>query len=222
MGDLSSVVDDVTQLLVMEPVQRRPPVRVIIQDGFEFPVNDYTGEEQGRLNFFPNISSNLEGLGKIVNPNTPSHEISLGLLFITAYELKYFVPDRNKQAFDKLMRRVNDMMKQLGYKSIYYAMTFQEHTLAGSTSSPEYKRKPHVPQGVIDGRLTIEEANKARLLERAIQVHGDYFSVHGDFVKISLEPLDVSGKSIRDPRLLDQTLTPVPTTYRPDFPFRRL
>jgi len=159
------------------------------------------------------------------DPNTPSHNISRIGAMTSIMNLHTYFPDRNaffKKA-EPLIERVMEHLADLGYREDI--STYQEHKLVGSTQWREYSKNPHKPIGVMKGDLTVEEANRARGLERFQGALRYYFGIEEDIdkflVNISLEPLDADGNTVRDPRVLDDRLEPVPTSYIPDFPYRR-
>ena len=156
-------------------------------------------------------------VAKCLEPNTPTYEVS-PLSLENAFVLYRSVPEEHRQRFEEIIDEVGKRMHERGYREDYH--TWQEHTLMGSTVWIEYGKEPHKPIGVIKGDLSVAEAQKARELARRQSAFGRYFGLD-DMVSISLEPLDETGNTVRDPRVLDDGLNPVATNYSADFPARR-
>jgi hypothetical protein len=100
-------------------------------------------------------------------------------------------------------------------------LTYQEHVLAGRPICDMYKRIPHKPVGVIDGRLKVEEAAQLRHEKGRMAAQGRYFGMPGTSVQVSLEALTIEGETKRDPRVLNERMEPMNTNYSDDFPYRR-
>lgn len=164
------------------------------------------------------VGESLDYVEKCLNLNTPSHEISIIELVAETYRLIRSIEEKNKDKFESLVEKVENILIERGYRTD--TNTYQEHQLMGSTVWKGYAEEPHKPIGVIKGDLTLEEAVKARELERMQGALGHYFCRDG-FVTISLETLNEQGNTIRDPQLLDINLNPIQTSYSSDFPFRR-
>ncbi len=107
--------------------------------------------------------------------------------------------------------------KLTGTFTYYY--TPQEHFSMGSTGYEAFE--PYIPVGIQRGELDLEEAVHVRrvLGFYRIQMTGKYFGL--DVLKgpyrISLEPLDENGNTVRDPMPLDTD----DFHYSADFPNRR-
>ena len=82
-------------------------------------------------------------------------------------------------------------------------LTFVEHKIMGSGT--EHETHPHIPVGVLDGMVTIEEAVEARNEKRLYFANfGNYFGIEGATkVKFTLEPIYAeTGETVRDPQLI--------------------
>lgn len=82
-------------------------------------------------------------------------------------------------------------------------LTPMEIILLGREVNEEYKSNPYTPLGIQRGRLSVEEANKARAEERFFDVQTDVFSGYPYPVALSLEPLNAEGKAERGPLVFD-------------------
>jgi len=82
-------------------------------------------------------------------------------------------------------------------------LTPMEIMLLGRKVDEQYKSNPYMPLGIQRGRLSAEEANKARAEERYFDVETDVFSGYLHPVALSLEPLNAEGKTERGPLVLD-------------------
>ena len=110
------------------------------------------------------------------------------------------------------------MLENKGYRTNY--LTPQEQRLKGIPYCSINNTQPHTPLGIVNGTLSINETKTARKLAKIEFVEGKYFNKNNSTM-IYLEPLDETGKTIKDPQMLDNSLNIIPTTYRPDFPFLR-
>ena len=153
-----------------------------------------------------------------LDPDTPSHQ--LGILELNnGFFLYRSVPEEHRDRFEAIIGEVESRLRERGYRT--NINTWQEHTLLGSTVSREYEKEPHKPIGIIEGELSIEEAQRARELAGRYRAFGNYFWLDRSLVSISLEPLDSDGNTVRDPCVLDDRLNPVATSYSDNFPARR-
>jgi stage V sporulation protein SpoVS len=112
-------------------------------------------------------------------------------------------------------------------------LTYQEHTLVGSTQNRSHASDPYKVIGVIEGNLTVDEAQEIRSEGKTMGGLAVYFlNVGRTFVNMTLESLDEEGRTIRDPRIvsilikekgeyIDKEVNPDETKYSPNFPFRR-
>ena len=160
----------------------------------------------------------LDYIANCLNPDAPSHLISRGGLLTTTLALWREIDPNDSQRYEELGKQVDKILEERGYRDNIY--TWQEHKIIGSTVWIKYSEEPHKPIGIIMGEFTVEEANRARQLAKRQSAFGQYFGLD-DLIKVSLEPLDENGNTVRDPRVLDDKLEPVPTQYSPDFPFKR-
>lgn len=138
---------------------------------------------------------------------------------ISSFEnvLNSIIGEIDKDVYLSLKSDVLNHLESIGYRS--NILTCQEHMTFGSTMN-KYKSRPYMPIGVLEGKLTIFEANRARQLERFFITSGYYFNSSDFNVIASLESLDDFGNTFRNPILLDDDLKPILTNYRSDFPFR--
>jgi len=96
-------------------------------------------------------------------------------------------------------------------------LTYVEHVLAGLPVCDMYKRVPNTPVGVIDGQLKVEQAAQLRREQGRFAAQGKYFGLPGK-VQVSLEALTITGETKQRPRVLNQEMQPMNTTYSDDFP----
>ncbi len=121
-------------------------------------------------------------------------------------------------------RRIKTREGAKGYigrntRGIAATYTPQEHLSMGSTGCEDME--PYKPLGVQEKEMTIEEADYIRrvLGFYRIQMTGKYFGLNvlkGPY-RISLEPLDENGNTVRDPRPIDTD----DFRYSDDFPNKR-
>ncbi len=162
---------------------------------------------------------------KCFDPNTPSHEILLGEVYRITHrgELSHLIKREDQNRYEKLVEQVEQILIQRGYRYADYYLTSQEHRILDSSAPHVCEDEPYKSVGVTNGKLTVKEAKRARELARYTTASKRWFCMQkdGQLVKVSLEPLDENGNTIRDPQVLDDMLNPVPTQYSDDFPFRR-
>ncbi|OGM01817.1 hypothetical protein A3K72_03385 [Candidatus Woesearchaeota archaeon RBG_13_36_6] len=164
-------------------------------------------------------------LDKCFDPNTPSHEIFLGEVYRITHrgELSHLIKREDQNRYEKLVEQVEQILIQRGYRYADYYLTSQEHRILDPSAPHVCEDEPYKPVGITNGKLTVEEAKRARELARYTTAFKRWFCMQedGKLVKVSLEPLDKDGNTIIDPQVLDDMLNPVPTQYSDDFPFRR-
>jgi hypothetical protein len=133
------------------------------------------------------------------------------------------LPEMLKKPYQRLIGRLNDDLKGIGYRESHLILTAQEYATKGTNFiEPFILAKPHVPIGILRKQISIEDARKARAIKRKTQAFGFYFFEDRlNSVPISLEQIDERGITIRDPRVLSENYAPVETTYQDDFKFRR-
>ena len=160
----------------------------------------------------------LTYVSKIFNPDTPTHELSRIKTVTQVMKFYHSLPPTEQQKLDSIQEQLLAILHERGYRD--NILTYQEHQLIGSTVWIGYSGNPFKPIGLVEGELTIPEANTARLLEKCTAAEGEFFDIPQETVRISLEQLDPEGNIIRNPRLLDDMLNPLPETrYNPEFPY---
>jgi hypothetical protein len=163
----------------------------------------------------------LDYLSMCSDPNTPSHKISpIGLEAVLSFSWP-LIPEDKQGAYEALLNQAQQVLRDRGYRSDIF--TFQERCLLDLQPGGERAKDPYKPLGVSDGKLSVEETKRARELAKCGSAQGRYFVLDPEEVgvRISLEPLDEDGNTVRDPQLLDDNLNPIPTEYSPDFPYLR-
>jgi hypothetical protein len=96
-------------------------------------------------------------------------------------------------------------------------LTWVEHVLAGVPVCDMYKRVPNTPVGVVDGQLKVEQAAQLRQEQGRFAALGKYFCLPGR-VQVSLEELTITGETKQRPRVLNERMEPMNTSYSDDFP----
>ena len=113
-----------------------------------------------------------------------------------------------------------------------YVLTSQEHNLMASSGAERTAladpENPYKPLGLLYGKYTLEEIIAARERQKTsgafifcgLEISGWPKDRPG--IKITLEPLDEGGNTIRDPQPLDDDMNII-TGYRKtdEFPYRR-
>ncbi len=185
--------------------------------------NDYRREDEQAIQDFRYVSLCLD-------QRTPPHEILFGRL---GNNIGYLCSDFGKAL--EVETEITALLRERGLVNTGLLETPQEHGLGGT---PSYKLDPYIPTGVQGddrgiiqpGTLSIKEAGKARALQVRTTARSDYFidpsaNCFADWVPnivyVTLEPLDENGRTVRDPRLIDNELNVVETRYADNFPFRR-
>jgi len=167
----------------------------------------------------------LNYLEKCFDSSIPTHKISL--LGLSRYKF-YFnhLLEKDRERYTELIKQVEKTLYDKGYRPASDFLNYQEHLLIGSSMFEEEKKKciknPYLCVGIIDKKINVQEAKKARDLVKTVKAIPLYFCLDThDFVNISLEPLDNKGNTIRDPSLINDKMRLLPTKYSKDFPFRR-
>lgn len=140
---------------------------------------------------------------RLFDPSTPTYQFSLrkgsecrdipsGLL--------------NRYSFFNITRELREILKARGYRELVEIWTGQEHRIIGSSNLNN--AMAYVPIAVFENHLTLEEVRRARELSLVIvnAGHSYYCTDRKDALitgAVSLEPLDMDGKTIRDPRAID-------------------
>lgn len=168
---------------------------------------------------FPNLGRYLNSIQGHVDPTTPSHEISLGSLMQLAISVFNSEIPMHQDILKPILKKVERDLIDRGYRN--GTKTPQEHKLNGSSGYSPYQDDPYKPIGIITKLLTVEEARKARTLEKRFGAMGSYFCLPSETVNASMELLDSHGNTICDPLVLNKDLVAVETNYSMDFPFRR-
>ena len=191
--------------------------------------------KSGQANAFHSVRTLINS---IFDERTPSYRLEIGETFnvFMNSEASHYCSSDERQAYMNLMTAMLAILHSKGYRQDIY--TRQEYALAGGTEDAKYDANPHVPIGLLDQKLTLEEIMTARQLSLIHPVLAQYYGLTGDFLSVSLEPLDDAGRTIRDPRiinpaLLDEALTRFhifddvldfcasPISRSSNFPFRR-
>ena len=150
---------------------------------------------------------------------TPSHKISIPGIYENIFSLYSKLKEKEQDQLTELVKQMKIMLENKGYRTNY--LTPQEQRLKGIPyCSIINNTQPYTPTGILNGTLSIDKAKTARELAKIEIVKGKYFNENTSTM-IYLEPLDETGKTIKDPQMLDNSLNILPTTYRPDFPFLR-
>ena len=137
---------------------------------------------------------------RLFDKRTLSFEIGLGNAVTYLFDL----PHREglRPEWLGLVKMINNVLIVRGYR--YGEYTSQEHHIMGSTPPDVCAASPYVPTGIVFGELKLEEAREARRLTAIFHAcHDAYKTLKGVDYFAALEPLDDSGKTTRDPRLVD-------------------
>ncbi len=158
------------------------------------------------------------------NPSTPSHDISLHGLYRAGFTALREIPEgQQREEFERIIYKTEGALLERGYRE--NLQTWVEHKLCGSTVFQGYQENPHTPIGILEGDLTVDEANRARALDKCQSAMDNFFGREkglAGLLVVTLEPLDAEGVTVRDPRIVDrETLELVETVYSSDFPYRR-
>ena len=98
-------------------------------------------------------------IDRIFDPRTLTHELSItGIPQILTHSGRadLIVSAGQKDAYDALEERLVAILKERGYADDI--RTFQEHRLLASTVSMAYGDRPYTPIGILEGKLTLEQA----------------------------------------------------------------
>lgn len=165
------------------------------------------------------FSSAEKMLSAIMNEETPTFELGKTLPIIEESlhfsDLKWLLPVEKRGEWEALGVAFANALQKRGYLSDALISSWQEHTLAGSTTSYEYSEHPYKPLGVIHlmrklGQVGLREVGNAQAsLARELAVftvaHHKYYGIRsgGKSLPVFLEPLGADGNTIRDPRAID-------------------
>jgi len=148
----------------------------------------------------------VEFCGKYLSENTPSYEFSINGATVDSYNLIPYLKNREEglPIIKELAKNLTEMLEEMGYRN--NIETQQEHRLCGSSGSclnPNAHDFPYTVGSILNGKISVEEARKARKLEylRGLAI-GKYWGV-GGFHCILLPDIDDNGLTIRDPILVD-------------------
>ena len=162
--------------------------------------------------------ASFEFVAACLDPNTPSHLLSLHQIARETFKYFHQVEPQDQARLEEIADQVDRVLRERGYREDI--LTYQEHTLLGSTVWIKYAEQPHTPIGIVTGKLSVDEANKARQLSKIHSAFGHFFGASENLVPISLELLDANGITMRDPQLLNKNLEYVTAKQSNDFPFK--
>src|SRR3989344_324979 len=148
--------------------------------------------------------ASFEFVAACLDPNTPSHLLSLHQIARETFKYFHQVEPQDQARLEEIADQVDRVLRERGYREDI--LTYQEHTLLGSTVWIKYAEQPHTPIGIVTGKLSVDEANKARQLSKIHSAFGHFFGASENLVPISLELLDANGITMRDPQLLNKNL----------------
>lgn len=169
-------------------------------------------------------------------------------LWVEALEGKYFSPNNSDWEFYSPVNAIRDIFRLYGtlkdpeksgadlenlsdslYKVIFDRgyrediLSHQEHRLTGSSGSGSTTNEsPYTVGGILSGKLTLEEARRARDLVQYTEGYGNYWGVKG-WVTILLPQIDEAGNTIHDPAVVDRNdkNRVIADTLVPDAPYKR-
>ncbi len=191
-----------------------------VLDGLRQSPDYLSGDEIARQDF--------DYLSVCLNPETPPHQVDFSRL---SNSIGYLCPDFGKAI--EVETKITALLGERGLLNTGLIETPQEHGLGGT---PPHDKDPYIPIGfqghhaIKPRTISLSEASRARALQVRITARADYFvdppsNCFVDWVPnvvyVTLEPLDEQGRTVRDPRLIDQNLNVVETRYSDNFPFRR-
>lgn len=163
-----------------------------------FASKDDSVKNPGKVLKFLEIRSNVE---KIFSPKTFTFEIHMGgTLLAPFYTSMRFLDEAVCNDFENLGKDIERLLMDVGYRET--VSTIQEEALSGGSKEPRL----YVPRGVLAGKITVEEAKVARELLIIRSAFAEYYRLENWGVGISIlyEPLDDKGKTVRDPRPVDE------------------
>ena len=185
--------------------------------------------EQITLNFEDLIRSSsnpsrLEKLrGKYLSDTTPPYALDIQSAQVDLLNCMRYVDPYKVELLLDTSKLIEQMLIERGYR--HDIETHQEHRLFGSSGSgttDKASQFPYTPNGILAGKLSVEEANKARELQRYLSgVQGHYFGIDEPFVMVTLEPLNPDGTTLRDPRMVSEKFEILEYKLTPTAPYRR-
>lgn len=147
---------------------------------------------------------------KYLSDITPTHELNIMGATIDPYNLVSSLKDRETglSIIKQLAGGLTALLHERGYRN--NIETHQEHLLSGSSGSglnPNANEFPYTVGAILNSQITVEEARKARELEKFHGAIGKYWGIedwmeHGAIML--LPPIDDFGKTIRDPVLVNR------------------
>ncbi len=163
---------------------------------------------------------------KYLSGNTPTYELSIMSATVDPYNILPSLKDRETglPIIEQLAKSLTDMLLERGYRN--NIETHQEHLLGGSSGSglnPNANEFPYIVGAILNNEITIEEARKARELEKLYGAIGKYWGIE-DYERgtiMLLPPIDDSGKTIRDPFLVDRNGNVIAEKLVEGAPYRR-
>ncbi len=147
---------------------------------------------------------------KYLSETTSTHRLSIMGATIDPYNFFYYLIDKERglPIIEQLAEKLTALLHERGYRN--NVETYQEHRLCGSSGSgcnPNAEEFPYTVGAILNGKITIEEARRARELG---YLCGNAYSGHwgfddGEIYCIILPEIDDNGLSVRDPVLVDST-----------------
>jgi hypothetical protein len=146
---------------------------------------------------------------KYLSGTTPSHKLSIMGATIDPYNLLPYLKNREAglSLIKQLASGLTDLLHELGYRN--NIETHQEHRLFGSSGSglnSNADEFPYTVGAILNRDITVEEARKARELEKLHGAIGKHWGIEDRIERSTfmiLPPIDDFGKTIRDPVLVD-------------------
>ena len=147
---------------------------------------------------------------KYLSDATPTYKLSIFDATLDPYQLISSLKDREKglPIIKQLAGGLTAMLQERGYRN--NIETHQEHLLFGSSGSglnPTAKEFPYAVGAILNREISVEEARRARELERFKGANGSYWGREELFLydaSMLLPPIDDSGNTVRDPVLVDK------------------
>ncbi len=134
----------------------------------------------------------------VCSDETASYKLSLGV-WRDFFSVRHDVDD--KKGWVDIGHGIDKQLFLLGYRESI--ATFQEEMLGGG-SGPQKGENLYIPRGILDGKLSVEEAKIAREIKIIIgTIMGEYFGRKHEQAIYTLEPLNDKGETVRHPRLVD-------------------
>lgn len=167
-----------------------------------------------------------EKIIKYLSPKTPSYERSWEGMAGEIIDITNATSHKYDDTFLSILEDLQKWEELLGYRA--NIRTLQEHRLIGSSGSFR-DINPYTPLCLLKNpNMTLDEVRKARELERfsraflSCYIIPNYHQTDPSVVRVLLEPLDENGRTIRDPRPVDEYLNVITNFSKSDnFPYKR-